>query len=213
MKEPKFNKIDSGPELLKINNDINRKTVHKILFRLDDKLFVTAIGDESGCTVTIYSVLTKSRLLSSFFKTNKENIKDIGMMCISPDNQYLIVSDKSGLVAIYDISGEPGHEFVDSWLLKNHSCPPTATNIRVIWSLCTQIIESSNKTSRRGNVQSFPERLIANYQICGYTGHFRQKKLYKSFLLPHFISRFLCVFYVIGGSNSTWGKNAFFGGE
>lgn len=122
-----FNIVNGVAELSKQESDVPNKKVQKMFFSENSKLFVTVNYERNKNIITLYTV-NKEYYLSfhGSFTTDEEKIKNIGLICLSPDNKYLVCSDHDSHIAVYNIEGDLSAESLVAWSLPKYSCPPTA---------------------------------------------------------------------------------------
>ncbi|XP_008557301.1 U3 small nucleolar RNA-associated protein 4 homolog [Microplitis demolitor] len=112
------------------------KRVHKMLFSPNGKLFIANAYDtdgngdnDDGNKIYVYKKDNNQLMLESSFSTSEQKIENIGLICFSPDNKYLICSDRCGGIVVYIVaelaSGSPSW-----WSLPRYTCPPTAMAVQ-----------------------------------------------------------------------------------
>ncbi|OXU18958.1 hypothetical protein TSAR_000015 [Trichomalopsis sarcophagae] len=126
-----FNVTDGIAELSKQHSDVPKKRVQKMLFSPNDKLFVTVNNEGNGNVVTLYKVNQEYYLTyHGSFITDNEQIKNVGLVCFSPDDKYLVISDCDSHIVIYNIQDDLSAGPPNSWPLPKYSCPPTAMAVQ-----------------------------------------------------------------------------------
>ncbi|XP_011497017.1 PREDICTED: cirhin [Ceratosolen solmsi marchali] len=150
-----FNVKNGIAELSKQNSDVPNKKIQKMLFSSNGKYFATINNEHNINLITLYSV-NKECYLSFYtsFTTDKEQIKNIGLFCFSPDNKYLICSDYESHIVVYNLEDDLILESFESWSLSKYRYPPTAmavqkkTNNLVVVYSDHKIIEYNIPTRR-----------------------------------------------------------------
>jgi U3 small nucleolar RNA-associated protein 4 len=126
-----FNVKNAVAELSKQNSDVPNKKVQKMLFSSNSKLFVTVNNEHNVNLISLYTVNKEYYLaFHTSFTTDKEQIKNIGLFCLSPDNKYLICSDYESRIVIYNIEGDLSPQSLEACSLPKYSYPPTAMAVQ-----------------------------------------------------------------------------------
>lgn len=112
------------------DTDLSMNRIQKMLFSTDDKLFVTINNNGKENTVTLFKVYKLSLSLIGSFQTTKESIRNVSLVCFSPDNRYLVLADRESIIAIYFIGEGITPESIKAWRLPKYSCPPTAMAVK-----------------------------------------------------------------------------------
>ncbi|XP_011263499.1 U3 small nucleolar RNA-associated protein 4 homolog [Camponotus floridanus] len=125
-----FDVIEGDALLSRNDADLSMNRVQKMLFSPNGKLFITINNDGDENTVTLFRVDKKSLRLIGSFNTTKESITNVGLVCFSPDNKYLIFTDRQCGIAVYFIGNGITAESLKSWRLPKYSCPATAIAVQ-----------------------------------------------------------------------------------
>lgn len=125
-----FDVVEGDAQLSRNDNDISARKIQKMLFSPNGRLFVTINNDGKRNILTLYKVEKKHLRHLDTFNTDKESIVNIGLVCFSPDNKYLICADRYGRIAVYNINKTGNNLVSAAWLLPKYSCPPTAMAVQ-----------------------------------------------------------------------------------
>ncbi|XP_077273019.1 UTP4 small subunit processome component l(3)72Dn [Temnothorax americanus] len=125
-----FDVVEGDAQLSRNDTDLSMNRIQKMLFSPNGKLFVAINNDGSENTVTLFKVAKKSLSLIGSFQTTKESVKNIGLVCFSPDNRYLVCADRQRGIAVYFIADGVTAESLKAWQLPKYSCPPTAIAVQ-----------------------------------------------------------------------------------
>lgn len=125
-----FDVIEGDAQLSRNDTDLSMNRIQKMLFSPNGKLFITINNDGNENTVTLFRVDKKSLRLIGSFCTTKESITNISLVCFSPDNKYLICTDRQCGIAVYFIGNGVTAESLKSWRLPKYSCPATAIAVQ-----------------------------------------------------------------------------------
>ncbi|KAI4486585.1 hypothetical protein M0804_005955 [Polistes exclamans] len=121
-----FDVVQGDAILSRNDTDITVKRIQKMLFSPNGHLLATINNDGNKNIVTIYKLSKKSLRHIGSFHTMNESIVNVNLVCFSPDNKYLICSDRQGSIAVYIVNGDLTQESLQPWRLPSYSCPPTA---------------------------------------------------------------------------------------
>ncbi|XP_029672034.1 U3 small nucleolar RNA-associated protein 4 homolog isoform X2 [Formica exsecta] len=125
-----FDVVEGDAQLSRNDTDLSMNRIQKMLFSPNGKLFIAINNDGNENTVTLFRVEKKSlRLIGSFY-TTKESIINVSLVCFSPDNKYLICTDRKCGIAVYFIGNGVTAESLKSWRLPKYSCPATAIAVQ-----------------------------------------------------------------------------------
>lgn len=125
-----FDVVEGDAQLSRNDTDLSMNRIQKMLFSPNGKLFIAINNDGNENTVTLFRVEKKSlRLIGSFY-TTKESIINVSLVCFSPDNKYLICTDRQCGIAVYFIGNGVTAESLKSWRLPKYSCPATAIAVQ-----------------------------------------------------------------------------------
>ncbi|XP_012526821.1 U3 small nucleolar RNA-associated protein 4 homolog [Monomorium pharaonis] len=125
-----FDVVEGDAQLSRYDTDLSMKRIQKMLFSPNGKLFVAVNNDGSESTVTLFKVNKKSLSLIGSFQTTKESIKNVGLVCFSPDSKYLVCTDRQRGIAVYFIGDGVTTESLKGWQLSKYSCPATAIAVQ-----------------------------------------------------------------------------------
>lgn len=125
-----FDVVEGDAQLSRNDTDLSMNRIQKMLFSPNGKLFITINNDNNENTVTLFKVDKKSLRLIGSFHTTKELITNISLVCFSPDNKYLICTDRQCGIAVYFIGNGITAESLKSWRLPKYSCPATAIAVQ-----------------------------------------------------------------------------------
>jgi len=125
-----FDVVEGDALLSRNDTDLSMNRIQKMLFSPNGKLFIAINSDGDENTVTLFRVDKKSLRLIGSFNTTKESITNVGLVCFSPDNKYLIFTDRQCGIAVYFISNGITAESLKSWRLPKYSCPATAIAVQ-----------------------------------------------------------------------------------
>ncbi|KAL0124623.1 hypothetical protein PUN28_006462 [Cardiocondyla obscurior] len=125
-----FDVVEGDAQLSRNDTDLSMNRIQKMLFSPNGKLFAAINNDGSENTVTLFKVNKKSLSLIGSFQTTKESIKNIGLVCFSPDSKYLVCADRQREVAVYFIDDGVTTESLKGWQLPKYNCSPTAIAVQ-----------------------------------------------------------------------------------
>ncbi|XP_043284715.1 U3 small nucleolar RNA-associated protein 4 homolog isoform X2 [Venturia canescens] len=125
-----FDVIEGDAMLMKNDIDVNLKSVKKMLFSPNGKLFAAFSRQDGGCLLTIYRVEKKRFSKAGAFRVDEHGVSNVGLACFSPDNKYLICSDMRGLVVLYHLNESFDFQNPHFFSLPKYSCPPTAMAVQ-----------------------------------------------------------------------------------
>lgn len=125
-----FDVIEGDAMLMKNETDINLKSVKKMLFSPNGKLFAAISREDGGCLLTIYQVERKRFSIAGALRMDRQSINNVGLASFSPDNKYLVCSDIRGLVVVYHLNESFDFENPSFFALPKYSCPPTAMAVQ-----------------------------------------------------------------------------------
>lgn len=124
-----FDVVEGDVQLSRNDTDLSMKRIQNMLFSPNGKLFA-AINNGSENNVTLFKVDKKSLSLIGSFQTTKESIKNVGLVCFSPDSKYLVCADRQCGIAVYFIGDGITAESLKTWQLPKYNCPPTALAVQ-----------------------------------------------------------------------------------
>lgn len=159
-----FDVMEGDAQLSRNDTDLSMKRIQKMLFSPNGKLFIAINNDGSESTITVFKVDKKSLSLIGSFQTTKESIKNVSLVCFSPDSKYLVCTDRQRGVAVYFIGDGITAESLKAWQLPKYSCPATAIavqkstlNLVIAYSdhkIVEYNIPTNNYTEFSNNLQS-----------------------------------------------------------
>lgn len=83
-----FDIVEGDARLSKSDAELGTRA-QRMLFSNNNRAFATVNNEEGGCMVAVYKVEGKKRfLLVRQFNCGKQKVKNVGLMCFSPDNRY-----------------------------------------------------------------------------------------------------------------------------
>lgn len=141
-----FDVVEGDAQLSRNDTDLPMNRIQKMLFSPNGKLFVTINNNGDKNTVTLFKVDKKNLRYFGSFQTTKQSIANIGLICFSPDNKYLICSDRQCRIAIYFIDEDVTAGSPKAWSLAKYSCPPTAMAVQK-GTLNLVVVYSDHKVS------------------------------------------------------------------
>ncbi|XP_072754367.1 U3 small nucleolar RNA-associated protein 4 homolog [Anoplolepis gracilipes] len=125
-----FDVVEGKAQLFRNDTDLSMKRIQKMLFSPNGKLFITINNDGNENTVTLFKVDKKSLRLIGSFNTTKESIINVNLVCFSPDNKYLVCTDRQCGIGVYLIGNGITTESMKSWRLPKYRYPATAIAVQ-----------------------------------------------------------------------------------
>ncbi|XP_015116456.1 U3 small nucleolar RNA-associated protein 4 homolog [Diachasma alloeum] len=124
-----FDIVEGDAMLTKSESDFSVGRIQMMMFSPNNKLFVTANNENGFNQVNVFKVEHKRFALKCSFNSGKQKLKNIGLMCFSPDNEFLICGDLEGRVVSYLVQ-ECDAEEPEFWVLPSYECPATAMAVQ-----------------------------------------------------------------------------------
>ncbi|XP_034938638.1 U3 small nucleolar RNA-associated protein 4 homolog [Chelonus insularis] len=126
-----FDLVDGNPQLMRgiENNDLPIH-IQKMSFSPNNKLFVAVTNEEDGNKISIFKVIKNKLVFKGVLFATSKTIENIRLLCFSPNEEYLICSDRQGNVIVYVIDEKLISKSPNWWPLPKYSRPPTAMAVQ-----------------------------------------------------------------------------------
>ncbi|XP_063976661.1 U3 small nucleolar RNA-associated protein 4 homolog [Diachasmimorpha longicaudata] len=124
-----FDIVEGNAMLTKSEINFGIERIQMMLFSPNNKLFVTVNNENGFNQINIFKVEHKRFELKCSFNSAKQKLKNIGVICFSQDNEYLICGDREGRVVAYLVE-ECDAEEPKCWPLPSYRCPATAVAVQ-----------------------------------------------------------------------------------